>query len=249
VARSSTTEVYDAFAPIYDAVGGARPFAMLCAERLDALLTPRAAAPLSVLDLGCGTGTLLCALREAHPDWRLVGVDGSPLMLRRALGKRGHESILWLRALLPAALPFRADFYVVGCFYDTLNHLPDVDALAATFRSIAAVLRPGGLFVFDVTSPFGYAELWRHRVDFRVGGTVVRSVLDYDPDTRTGSAAVSIAQDGGERSFVLTQRCFGQRDVEAALVAAGFAPEVVAPWSPMKKDSPSKLWFVARKAR
>jgi SAM-dependent methyltransferase len=259
------TTVYDAFAPIYDAVGGARPFALLCAQKLDALLALRrpqltaaagadaagalAARTLSVLDLGCGTGTLLCALREAHADWRLCGVDGSPLMLRHAAAKRGHGSILWTRAMLPGALPFRDDFHVVGSFYDTLNHLPDLDALAATFRAVAAVLRPGGLFVFDLTSPFGYAELWRHRVDFRAGDYIVRSELDYDPGTHTGSAAVSIAHQGTERSFVLRQRCFGEGDVESALLAAGFAPEVVAPWSPIKKNSPSKLWFVASKTR
>ena len=261
-----TTEIYDAFAPIYDTVGGARPFALLCAQRLDALLALRqpgliaagggaaaassgalSARTLSILDLGCGTGTLLCALRAAHADWRLAGVDGSPLMLRCAAAKPGSESILWTRALLPHALPFRDDFHVVGSFYDTLNHLPDLDALVATFRSVSVVLRPGGLFVFDLTSPFGYAELWRHRLDFRVGDHVVRSELDYDPSLHTGSAAVTISHQGTERSFVLTQRCFDERDVETALLAAGFAPEIVAPWSPIKKNSPSKLWFVAAK--
>jgi SAM-dependent methyltransferase len=261
---AETTEVYDAFAPIYDAVGGPR-FAMLCAQRLDALVALRlpqlitggpaagaapgtlAAQRLSFLDVGCGTGTLLCALREAHPDWRLAGVDGSPSMLGRARGKPGHESILWLRAMLPAPLPFGDDFHVVGSFYDTLNHLPDLDALAATFRTVASVLRPGGLFAFDLTSPFGYAELWRHRLDFRAGEYVVRSELDYDPGTHTGSAAVSIAHQGTERSFVLHQRCFAEADVEMALIDAGFTPDVVAPWSPIKKNSPSKLWFVATK--
>ena len=268
MARSTATDVYDAFAPIYDAVGGARPFALLCAQKLDALLALRlpqliaaagpdaasgggslAARTLSVLDLGCGTGTLLCALREAHPDWRLVGVDGSRLMLRGAQQKAGHDSILWLRALLPQALPFRHEFHVVGAFYDTLNHLPDLNALAATFGAVATVLRAGGLFVFDLTSPFGYAELWRHRLDFRAGDYVVRSELDYDPGTHVGSAAVSITHAGTEQSFVLTQRCFSEADVEAALRDAGFAPEIVAPWSPIKKNSPSKLWFVATKIR
>jgi SAM-dependent methyltransferase len=222
---AETTEVYDAFAPIYDAVGGPR-FAMLCAQRLDALVALRlpqlitggpaagaapgtlAAQRLSFLDVGCGTGTLLCALREAHPDWRLAGVDGSPSMLGRARGKPGHESILWLRAMLPAPLPFGDDFHVVGSFY---------------------------------------AELWRHRLDFRAGEYVVHSEHDYDPGTHTGSAAVSIAHQGTERSFVLQQRCFAEADVEMALIDAGFTPDVVAPWSPIKKNSPSKLWFVATK--
>jgi SAM-dependent methyltransferase len=264
VGPSSTIDVYDAFAPIYDTVGGARPFALLCAQKLDALLALRlpaltaggagggtdgalSARGLSVLDLGCGTGTLLCALRAAHANWRLAGIDASQQMLRCAAQKPGHETIVWTRARLPDALPFDDCFHVVGSFYDTLNHLPDLDTLAAVFRSVAAVLRPGGLFVFDLTSPFGYHELWRHRLDFRVGDTVVRSELDFDPGLQTGRADVTISHQGTDRSFVLTQRCFAEGDVEAALAAAGFAPEVVAPWSPIKKNSPSKLWFVATK--
>jgi hypothetical protein len=61
--------VYDALAPVYDAMGGAR-FATLVADRLDPLLSSDRGA---FLDLGCGTGALLCALRERHPGWRLSG--------------------------------------------------------------------------------------------------------------------------------------------------------------------------------
>jgi hypothetical protein len=42
----------------------------------------------------CGTGTLLCALRAAHADWRLAGIDGSQLMLGRAAQKPGRASII-----------------------------------------------------------------------------------------------------------------------------------------------------------
>lgn len=34
--------------------------------------------PKSVLDVGCGSGTLLAALKEYNPDLHLVGLDGSP---------------------------------------------------------------------------------------------------------------------------------------------------------------------------
>ena len=195
-ASEAVADVYDALAPIYDAMGGARPFAMLVVERLEELIATRRSqlrareetAPASMfaaeaalvsgavsfLDLGCGTGTLLLALRALHPGWRLCGVDVSPGMLAVAGRKPGHESVLWTRARLPAPLPFTERFDVVGAFYDTLNHLPDRDALAATFRTVSSVLRRGGLFVFDLNNAFGFETWWQYRVSLDSRGAPPR---------------------------------------------------------------------------
>ena len=185
-ASETVADVYDALAPIYDAMGGAQPFAMLVAERLEALFATRPVPdPASFLDLGCGTGTLLLALRALHPGWRLCGVDVSPGMLAVAGRKSGHESVLWARARLPAPLPFTERFDVVGAFYDTLNHLPDSDALAATFRTVASVLRPGGLLVFDLNNAFGFETWWQYRVELDLEGRHLDTELDYDARART----------------------------------------------------------------
>jgi SAM-dependent methyltransferase len=202
---------------------------------------------LSVLDLGCGTGTLLCALRALHPGWRLVGVDVSPGMLAVARGKAGSESVLWARARLPGPLPFTETFDVVGAFYDTLNHLPDLDALAATFRTVAALLRPGGLLVFDLNNTFGFETWWRYRVAFDVEDQRIDTELGYDRHARIGHAAIGIARGGLERRFYLEERCFSEAEVEGVLYRAGFTPEIAAPWGPVDPDSPSKTWFVATK--
>lgn len=265
-AASEVAAVYDALAPIYDAVGGARSFAMAVAERLERLFAFRrqqlaagGGAPppdaaralvsdaLSFLDLGCGTGTLLCALGALHPGWRLAGVDVSPGMLDVARGKPGSAGVLWAKARLPGPLPFRETFDVVGSFYDTLNHLPDPGALAATFRAVAALLRPGGLLVFDLNNAFGFETWWRYRVAFDVEGHRIDSELGYDGHAHTGRAAIGIAHGGVERRFLLRQRCFSEAEVEGALFRAGFTPEIAAPWGPVSPDSPSKTWFVATK--
>jgi len=259
-------DVYDALAPIYDSVGGAQSFAMMVAERLERLFalrreqlaggsgpppSPAARALLgdsvSVLDLGCGTGTLLCALRALHPGWRLCGVDVSPGMLAVARGKPGSDSVLWLRSQLPGPLPFAEAFDVVGSFYDTLNHLPDLDSLAATFRSVAALLRPGGLLVFDLNNAFGFETWWRYRVAFDVDEHRIDSELGYDRHARIARAAIGIEHGGVERRYHLHQRCFSEAEVEGALFRAGFTPEVAAPWGPVDPNSPSKTWFVATK--
>ncbi len=245
-ASEAVADVYDALAPIYDAMGGGRPFATLVAERLEELFASRPVSDaVSFLDLGCGTGTLLLALRALHPGWRLCGVDVSPGMLAVASGKPGHESVLWTRARLPGPLPFTERFDVVGAFYDTLNHLPDHEALAATFRTVASVLRPGGLLVFDLNNAFGFETWWQYRVELDLEGRHLDTELDYDARARTARAAIDLESGGQERRFVLRERCFSEPEVEGALRAAGLVPEITVPWCPVNPNSPSKTWFVA----
>ena len=266
----AVADVYDALAPIYDEMGGGQPFAMLVAERLEQLIASRRAllrgrvaaqgqAPLSAaeaalasdalsfLDLGCGTGTLLLALRTLHPRWRLCGLDVSPGMLAVAGTKPEHETVLWARGRLPGSLPFAERFDVVGAFYDTLNHLPDRDALAATFRTVASVLRPGGLLVFDLNNAFGFETWWQYRVALGVGGTHLETELHYDPRAKLARATMELQSGGVERRLTLEERCFSGPEVEGALLVAGFSPEIAAPWCPVNPDSPSKTWFVATK--
>ncbi len=189
---------------------------------------------------------MLGALRAAHPDWRLAGADASQGMLRAA-ARTGAAGVAWTRALLPAPLPFRDAFDVAGAFHDTLNHMPDADALAATFRTVAAVLRPRGLFAFDLTNEHGFSTWWRRSVDIREDAFRYRCALDYDPATRTARADIALTVGGDEtRRLTLTQRWFSEPVVEAALRAAGFRLEIATPWSPFTKDDPGKTWFVAQ---
>lgn len=238
---------YDALAPVYDALGGWRWFGAGIAERLEALLANRArgAGPPALLDLGCGTGRLLGGLRAAHPDWRLAGADASQGMLTAAAQTAG-PGISWVRARLPAPLPFRRRFDVVGAFHDTLNHMPDAKALAGTFRAAAGVLRPGGLLVFDLTNEHGFSTWWRRGVDFQGDGFRYLCALEFDPARGAGRAEIELTRAEGRRRFTLTQRWFSDRVVERALRDAGFRLQTAVPWSPFKKDDPGKTWFVAQ---
>ena len=144
------------------------------------------------------------------------------------------------RARLPAPLPFGERFDIVGSFYDTLNHLPDQEALAETFRAVATVLRPGGLFVFDLNNAFGFETWWRYRVALDFEGRHLDSELGYDARTRTARATIGLRTGGLERRFVLQQRCFSEPEVEAALQLGGAGPGDRRPLEPGQPGQPKQ---------
>ena len=96
---------------------------------------PSVLAGRPLLDLGTGDGQ---TLRAVTSDGFRVGLDRSVSMLRGA----GVPAV----AGLAEALPFRDASFEVVLAADLIHHVPD-EALAASLREIARVLRPGGQLV------------------------------------------------------------------------------------------------------
>jgi SAM-dependent methyltransferase len=104
-----------------------------------------------VLDIGCGTGGGVLALRESvGPEGRVVGVDNSPRMLataERRVGEHGWANVqLRLADATRTRLGDGAFDAAMSLF--ALSAMPDVPAVV---RAAYSALRPGGrLFVIDV---------------------------------------------------------------------------------------------------
>jgi len=107
----------------------------------------------TVLDLGCGTGTIACLLAER--GFRVTAVDSSPEMLteaeRKAQGLENRpfflcQSIEKLRLLEPVDAAVST--------LDVLNYLTGPKAVQETFRRVRRCLSSGGLFFFDVNTPY-----------------------------------------------------------------------------------------------
>ena len=82
---------YHALTPLYDTVVG-----WTTRERLfkDALVEhARITAGHSVLDLGCGTGTLALLIHEQEPQAGVVGIDGDSKILCMAKKKARHRNV------------------------------------------------------------------------------------------------------------------------------------------------------------
>ena len=95
-----------------------------------------------VLDVGCGTGSLLYHLASSSPKAQLFGIDLVPEML--AIARRRLPSSVELREGSAERLPFEDEHFdvVISCNMFHYIRYPN-----PALREMYRVLRPGGQFV------------------------------------------------------------------------------------------------------
>jgi ubiquinone/menaquinone biosynthesis C-methylase UbiE len=129
-----------------------------------------------VLDVGCGTGTLVLALARSAPGVDVVGVDADPAILEMARAKAGSAGVQveFIVGQVNALRFPDASFDLVISTLVFHHLLPEMKRQA--LREIQRMLRPGGrLLIAD----FGRASSFWRRTMFNL----VR-LLDGFPNTR-----------------------------------------------------------------
>ena len=155
------------------------------------LLVPAELTPgESVLDVGCGTGSLaIVAAQQVGPTGRVVGIDPSPEMIDRAKSKARRRKVdVDFEVAWAQALPFPDASFDVVLSTVMLHHIPRAgreDAL----REVRRVLKPTGRLVaidFGV-DPGGHKGLLGHL--HRHGGLTARNLAELV--SRAGYEVVS----------------------------------------------------------
>lgn len=163
-------EAYSDFAKVYDTFMDETPYAEWC-DLIESLIkrygsrseeNPRdeklQQEKNTILDLGCGTGTLTELLWKKGYD--MIGIDNSQEMLQIAMEKKevsGADILYLLQDMREFELYGTVGAVISVC--DSLNYLLSEEDILKVFRLVNNYLYPEGLFIFDFNTVYKYEEV------------------------------------------------------------------------------------------
>lgn len=111
-----------------------------------------------VLELGCGTGTFTELLSRGGYD--MIGIDSSADMLEIALEKkeRSGSDILYLQQDM-REFELYGTVRAVVSVCDSMNYIGTEEELTQVFSLVNNYLDPGGIFMFDLKTPYYFREV------------------------------------------------------------------------------------------
>jgi SAM-dependent methyltransferase len=241
---------YELFAPHYDAFTAHHDY-----ERWTATLEGLARAcglhGRRLLDVACGTGKSFLPFLDRY---EVTACDISPAMLQVAADKAGDRARLEVCDM--RALPRLGAFDLVCCLDDAVNYLLTDEDLAAAFASVARLLAPGGVYVFDANSIATY----RAGFDARASFERPRAAARWRGETTTPigpgavcAASIEIAGTAAVSRHV--QRHHPEPAIRHALASAGLSCRAVLGQSTggvlhgnADEESHTKLVYLAGRA-
>ena len=273
---------YTGFAEVYDMFMDNVPYDKW-AKYLQKLLKENGAKEGIVCELGCGTGKMTRRLRDMGYD--MIGIDISREMLQIAMeqetalkktgtqnadickveskhaksDKKNNYEILYLNQDMREFELYGTVAAVVS-ICDSMNYITEKEDLLTTFKLVRNYLDPGGVFIFDMNTPYYYRKKLGEQTicENRDEGSFIWENY-YDPDTKinefdmtiyirrnTNDAAHELYERFEETHF---QRAYSIAEVKALLKRAGLKDIKV--YKAFTKDTPDtvteRVYFLAKK--
>ena len=217
---------YDALAAGYDVVMEHVDYGDWAEYVLD-LFEEHEAWPQSVLELGCGTGSLALEMQERgpHGGFHYLATDRSPAMIRvaRAKAKLQGRAAGRLRFDVADFTDFELDdsFDAALLLYDGLNYLLEDDEVAVMLAQVHDVLVSGGVFILDQSTPansLNNADYFGDEGEAAAFSYVRRSA--YDSATRLHTTEFDMTVEGETYTERHVQRAYTLAEVAALIDAS-----------------------------
>lgn len=248
--------IYDQFAAIYQR-GPYTQFSQALAESaLPNFLDELGFEGKDLLDVACGEGSF--AVGMSTKGYRVTGVDQSRRMIALAKVRAKEEkAAVNFRIEDMRSLPYKAEFDLVTCFFDSLNYMLIIKDLQEAYKNAYDALRAGGYYIFDMNTIYGLAVDWMRQETYiqNEGEDFIeihRQSFDYENQVATMEITIfkkrnalweRIDESHHERGYPIA-------DIQFLLCEVGF--EIAAMFGNFKKrtevqQTSPRVWFAARK--
>ena len=207
-----------------------------------------------VLDLCCGAGRYLCALREMGFR-QLYGLDLSETLLEAAERTLAAESsdtpcqIDLIKADM-RCIPFENHFCAVLSLFSSFGYFDEDRENRVVLEGVYRALKPGGVFVLDHMNRRYVVEHLTPMDEGERQGRWVRNERRITPDGKRVEKTTTIRDDEGhEETFHESVRLYTPQELSAILIEIGFRDLGLYggfDGQPLRPDSP-RLLAIARK--
>ncbi len=176
-----------------------------------------------ILDLCCGQGRHAVPLARA--GYQLTGLDRSSYLLRHAqqAARQARVEVQWVRGDM-RWLPWREQFDVCVNLFTAFGYFEDEAENEQVLHQVYHVLKPGGVFLLDVSNRDYYLlHLWPNAWR-RHGRAVILEETRFDPVTCRFAMTFTWAQEGRWESITHSVRHYTAPELAAMLRRAGLLP-------------------------
>lgn len=189
-----------------------------------------------ILDIACGTGTLLQKLR--HLYLTVEGSDMSKEML--TVAKKKNNNIKYYNQSF-IDLNIRKKYDVVVCTFDSINYITSKKDLIKTFKNVGNHLVEGGFFIFD------FNTIYKKLPDF-----IIKDNITYNNKLKGRYWDVCIQIKKGSKLYEENhrERLYSFREMRKTLIENNF--KIVSIYTTFKEKveyvrKSNRLFIVAQK--
>ena len=209
----------------------------------------------SVLDMGCGTGSMTFALHRRGFDMTALDISCDMLSVARdTADSQNIGDILWLcQDMRSFELYGTVDAAV--CCLDGINHLTGVGDMDRCFSLVHNYLEPYGLFVVDVNTPHKFVNFYAgHDYILEDDGVVCCWQNSYDEKNKLCDFYLSVFEETESGMWrrtdtVQKERCYSLDEISKSLSAAGMKLEgVYSDFSFSPAGDDDSRWYIVASA-
>ena len=211
--------------------------------------------PKLVLELGCGTGSLAVDLSKRGYD--MIAIDNSTSMLNKAYekAKKADADILFLNQDM-RNFELYGTVDAVICLLDSINYITSVNDIKKIFGLVNNYLNPGGLFIFDVNSPYKLSTVLGNQTFYELDediSWVWKNTYNSKSKTTTFDLTFFVKnQDGLYERYDEThkERAFSNEEIKEALNSSGL--RLLGEYGDLSFNAPAtdeeRIFYIAHKA-